>query len=376
MHVGRSRVLPVMTMVLLTLAAATTIAQQVGRLTYVEGDVQLLRDGEIREEQEIDIGEAILNLDVIQTGFDGYAEVELTVPSNMTVRIQENAAYYVEQVTGGDRTSVTVRLLSGRLEMAVSELSRGASLSVETQTATLGVRGTEFDVLVAPDEGTLFGVRDGRVEVTAGGRRIAAEAGTAVEALSDRGPRAEPVPDGDFDSYYSTWTEVRLRAFRSGAPTFIRAYARRYLDTRDTFENAYRDLVALRPRLEDAVRQGQRSLGADMRLRSEMSPAIIRMRSVLPMFETTVYRLRELQRFHDQGIGRTQIDERSSTEFFRAFAMEERELLRRLAEVRTIFRLYSEIDERSFGGLPSGRSEDGNSPFGSDGGSLLDSMRF
>jgi hypothetical protein len=107
-----------------------------------------------------------------------------------------------------------------------------------------------------------------------------------------------------------------------------------------------------------------------------MSPAIIRMRSVLPLFETTVYRLRELQRFHDQGIGQTQIDNRSSTEFFRAFAMEERELLRKLTEVRTIFRLYGEVDERSFGGLPGGDREDGPGPFGTDGGSLLDSMRF
>jgi len=354
----------------------SVLAQEVGRLSYLEGDVQLLRDGDVRDSTDIDIGETILNLDVIQTGFDGYVEVELTVPSNVTVRIQENAAYYVDQTVDGDRAAVTVRLLTGRLEMAVSELSPNSSLSVETQTATLGVRGTEFDVLIAPDEGTLFGIQEGRVEVAAGGRRVAADAGTAVETLPDRRPRPETVPGGDFEAYYSNWTEIRLRAFRSGAPTFIRAYARRYLDTRATFNTAYQDLVALRPRLEEAVDRGQSSLGADMRLRSEMSPAIIRMRSVLPLFETTVYRLRELQRFHDQGIGRTQIDERSSTDFFRAFAREEQELLRRLAEVRTIFRLYREIDERSFGGLPSGRSGDENSPFDSDSGSLLDSMRF
>jgi hypothetical protein len=358
------------------LSVSFATAQEVGRLTYFEGDVQLLRDGEIREGRDIEIGEEILNFDVIQTGFDGYVEAELSVPAGMTVRVQENAAYYVEHSPGGERASVSVRLLSGRMRMTVSDLSRGSSVSVETQTATLGVRGTEFDVIVAPDEGTLFGIREGRVEVASGGRRVAAEAGIAVEALPDGRPRAEPVPRDEFERYYSNWTETRLRAFRSGAPTFIRAYARRYLDTRDTFDTAYRDLVALRPRLEDAIEQGQSSLGGDMRLRSEMSPAIIRMRSVLPLFETTVYRLRELQRFHDQGIGRTQINDRTSTEFFRAFAMEERELLRRLTEVRTIFRLYGEVEERSFGGLPGNDREGGDSPFGTDGGTLLDSMRF
>lgn len=376
MRVGRFCLLSVIVVGISLLSVAPMLAQEVGRLVYLEGDVELLRDSEIRVGEELDMGEPILDLDVVQTGFDGYVELELTVPSGITVRIQENSAYYVEQSTSEERSSVTVRLLSGKMEMAVSELSRGSSLSVETQTATLGVRGTEFDVLIAPDESTLFGIREGRVEVAAGGQRIAAEAGVAVEAQPDRRPQTEEVPDGDFETYYSNWTEIRLRAFRNGAPTFVRAYAQRYLDTRATFVTAYRDLVAFRPQLEEAVEQGQSSLGADMRLRSEMSPAVIRMRSVLPLFETTVYRLRELQRFHDQGIGRTQIAERSSTDFFRAFAMEERELLRQLAEVRTIFRLYSEVDERSFGGLPSSSRENSGSPFDSDGGSLLDSMRF
>lgn len=376
MRARRFQLLPLAALGAVVLAVIPVDAQDVGRLTYLEGDVELLRDSEIRSGEELDIGEPILALDVVQTGFDGYVELELTVLSGITVRIQENSAYYVEQSTSGERPSVTVRLLSGKMDMAVSELSRGSSLSVETQTAVLGVRGTEFDVLVAPDESTLFGIREGRVEVTSGGRRVAADAGRAVEAQPDRRPQTEEVPGGDFERYYANWTEIRLRAFRSGAATFIRAYARRYLDTRDTFETAYRDLAAFRPRLEEAVNQGQSSLGADMRLRSEISPAIIRMRSVLPLFETTVYRLRELQRFHDQGLGRTQIDEGSSEDFFRAFSLEERELLRRLAEVRTIFRLYSEVDERSFGGLPSSRRDDGESPFDSDNGSLLDSMRF
>lgn len=376
MRTQRFHLLLVVMMGTALLSITPAFAQEVGRLEYLEGDVELLRDGEIRAGADLDIGETILDLDVIQTGFDGFVELQLTVPSGISVRIQENSAYYVEHSSSGERSSVTVRLLSGKMEMAVSELSRGSSLSVETQTAVLGVRGTEFDVIVAPDESTLFGIREGRVEVSSGGQRVAAEAGFAVETQPDRRPQAEEVLDGDFENYYANWTEIRLRAFRSGAPTFIRAYARRYLDTRDTFETAYQDLVAFRPQLETAVRQGQSSLGSDMRLRSEISPAIIRMRSVLPLFETTVYRLRELQRFHDQGIGRTQIGDRSSADFFRAFAMEERTLLRQLAEVRTIFRLYNQVDQRSFGGLPSSRHDDGDSPFGNDGGSLLDSMRF
>ena len=346
--------------------------QEIGRIAYLEGDVQLLRDGEILDAYDIRDGEPLLQLDVIQTGFDGYVEVELDRPSPSIVRVRENSAYYVELSGDGARTDVRLRVLAGRLQMDVSSLTAGSTLSVETQTAVLGVRGTTFDVLTAPDETTLFGVREGRVAIASAGGQISAAAGQAVEAPGSGRPSREPVSDGDFDAYYARWTEIRLQAFRSGAPTFVRAYVRRYLDTRDTFDRAYRDLVAFRPRLEEALAAEAGSLGTDMRFRAEMSPAIIRMRSILPLFETTVYRLRELQRFHSQGIGRTQIGERDSTTFFRAFSMDERELLRRLAEVRTIFRMYGELEDRSFGGLPDGT---GDSPFES-GGSLLDSMRF
>lgn len=345
-------------------------AQEIGRIAYLEGDVELLRDGESRDTFSIDIGEPLMALDVIQTGFDGYVEVELDVPSAAVIRVRENTAYYAEPVDSGGNPGVRVRLLTGRIEMNVTQLTRGSSLSVETQTAVLGVRGTEFDVITSPDDAVLFGIREGQVEIEGGGARAQVQAGTVVEVQPDRRPQAGSVPVEQLEQFYANWTEIRLQAFRSGAPTFIRAYARRYLDTRETFESAYRQLVVFRPRLEEAEQDGGGSLGGDMRLRSEISPAIIRMRSIFPLFEMTVYRLRELQRFHDQGIGRTRIGDTESTEFFRAFAEEERVLLLRLAEVRTIFRLYGAIEERSFGGLPSG-----DSPFGG-GESLLESMRF
>jgi hypothetical protein len=353
-----------------TLVPHALAAQELGRIVFLEGDVELLRDGETRDAFSINPGEPLMALDVIQTGFDGYVEVELDVPSAATIRVRENAAYYAEPVESGGSPGVRVRLLTGRIEMNVAEITRGSFLSVETQTAVLGVRGTEFDVITSPDDAVLFGIREGQVEIEGGGSQARAGAGTVVEIQPNQRPRAENVPVGQLEDYYANWTEIRLQAFRSGAPTFIRAYARRYLDTRETFESAYRELVVFRPRLEAAERDGGGSLGGDMRLRSEISPAIIRMRSIFPLFEMTVYRLRELQRFHDQGIGRTRIGNTDSAEFFREFSEEERILLLRLAEVRTIFRLYGAVEQRSFGGLPSG-----NSPFGG-GESLLESMQF
>ncbi len=357
----------VSTALILVAAAVISSAQEIGRIEYVEGDVQLLRDDQILDSLEIQIGGPVLEMDLIQTGFDGYAEITITAGQNSTIRIRENSAYYVEIEEREDGNETRVRLLNGTLEAAVEQLDRRGRFRVDTQTAALGVRGTSFDVLTSPDEATLLGVREGTVSLSSGGTDILAGAGTAVEADAAGSPRAREV--ANLDAFYAEWFETRLQAFRNGAPTFIRAYARRYDDTNANFVAAYRDLSRFRSRLEEAVQGGGGTLGGDMRLRTEISPALLRMRSILPLYENTIYRLRELRRFHDQGIGRTEIGAVSSVEFFRRFASQEELILRRLAEVRTLISLYGQIEERSFGGLPGG-----GSPFGGE--SILDEMSF
>jgi hypothetical protein len=347
---------------LLFLVPLFVFSQDLGRITYLEGEVQLIRDGQLRDSRNLTMGTPIIEMDVIQTGDDGYAEIELAQPTGATVRIRENTAYYVEvEREGGDSTTTRLKVLSGTVEVAVQRMSRGSRLDVETRAAVFGVRGTQFDVITAPDESSLLGVREGRVSVAAGRQEQTADAGQAVQSVPDRQLRQETVPGGDFEAYYRQWEELRMEVFRSGASTFNQAYIRRYLDTVDTFQRAYEDLVRHRPALEEAARR-EGSTGSDIRLRQEVSPAVISMRSILPLFENTVYRLRELRRYHNEGIGRTDVGPISSQEFYSDFAPEEARLAARLSEVRTIFSLYGQIERRSFGGLPGGGSPFGGAP--------------
>ena len=346
--------------------------QELGKIVYIEGDVQLVRDGEVRNGYQLSIGEPVEEMDVIQTGFDGFVEIELLRPQRSTVRIRENTVYYVEMVEGENGSTTTrLKLLTGSLEIAVDHIAPADRVQVETRTAVVGVRGTVFDVLTTPDESTLLGVREGRVAIAAGNSDTVVYEGQVVESTTDGPLIIETVTDGNYKRYYDRWTEIRLQMFRSGASTFVRAYARRYLDSIDSFRDTYDDLVAYRSALENAA-GGNRSLGDDMLLRGEVSPTLIAMRSILPIFENTVYRLRELRRFHDQGIGTTTIDGQSSARFFQRFAQSEDELIARLAEVRTIFRLYRAVEERSFGVLPGGMG----TPFNGSGNDFLDSRGF
>jgi len=354
------------------LLPAAVGAQEVGRIAYLEGQVEIVRDGTIRSGFDVSIGESLRELDLIQTGQDGYVEIELVRPAGSVVRVLEDSAYYLEMTTDAAGNEVArLKLLTGTLEVAVNNVSRQSRLDVETRGAVFGVRGTEFDVLTAPDESVLLGVREGSVAAATQGSSLTVSAGSAAERTEGASFREERVPDGDFEGYYDRWSAQRLEVFRAGAPVFVRAYAGRYLDSIDSFRAAHRDLQTFRRRLENAAAQSGSSLGSDMLLRQEISPAIIRMRSILPLFENTVYRLRELARFHARGIGVTDIGGGTSRAFFERFAMQEGDLLRDLGEVRYLFRLYGQIEERSFGGLPGGES-----PFGTSGADFLNSMQF
>ncbi len=351
---------------MLATIVAVVGAQEVGILSYAEGDVKIVREGLILTSDGVGLGGALVVSDVIQTGVDAFAEIALTGAdvATATLRIDENSAYYLEIHDRTSGTDTRIRLLHGSVRVAVEGLPRGRRLSVQTPTAVLGVRGTEFDVLLSPDEATLLGVREGTVELSAAGGNVRADAGNAVEALASGAPVVARVPGGDFQAYYDDWRELRRRIFRNGAPVFVAAYARRYDDLLPTFETAFDDLIRFRDDLEQLAKTPG-STADDIQIKMAMGPALTRMRSVQPLFENVVYRLRDLRRYHEEGIGVTSFDGVDSGTFFTRFELEETLVLSKLSVVRHIFSLYNQIDRRGFGDMPGGALPEGlERPFG------------
>lgn len=340
----------------LLLPVSVTAQETIGRIAFLDGEVLVARRGVLEGATEAWIGTELQEQDLIQTGADGYAEIELIGGTAGRVRIREDAAYYVEVFATDAGLETRVQLLTGTAEIAIESIQRQRRFSVETRSVVLGVRGTQFDVLTSPDGAALLGVREGEVEVTAGaGGPISAPAGTVVEAVGGEEPAVAAVAVEELDAYYDRWTALREEIFRSGASTFVRAYTTRFNQLEPRFAEAYRSLAVYRDLLANAV-VADGGLGVDMRIRTAVGPAIVTMRSILPLFEETVYRLRELQRYHAEGVGRVQLDGESSTAFFLRFGRRERALLGELADVRYIFSLYRIVEERSYGGLPSGGS--------------------
>ncbi|MFO8064206.1 MAG: FecR family protein [Spirochaetota bacterium] len=348
---GRALILVVL---LLAAATAPAVGQEFGRIAYLEGSVTMYQQG---EERFADIGAEVYPGDLLRTGGDGYLELEIK-PGPTTVKVAEDTALYVERRDSHGRRETGFRLLRGNLDFVVKRLAGDEAVSVDAQSASMGVRGTEFAVRTSPDDSVAVGVSDGSVEVTGEGATVRADSGVVVESIQQGELSSQEVGSDEIDEYLEGWRETRLQAFRSGAETFVTAYARRYLDQRPRFIAAYRALSTYADRLSSAVEDDERrDRGGRFQLRAEVSGAAVQVRSILPVFENTFYRLAELGQFHEEGVGRTQIDEGlNSEQFFSRYDTEKGRIEAQLAQARYLLTLYRKIEEESMGGLPSGES--------------------
>jgi hypothetical protein len=341
---------------LLGLSAA---AQEFGRIVYLEGSVAMFHEG---EEQYADIGTGVFPGDLIRTGSNGYVELEVNTGPTM-IYMEEDTVLSVDRRTGGGRTETSFELLRGDVDAVVDRLTGNESVRVNTHTVAAGVRGTEFKVRTSPDDSAVVGVTEGTVAVEQGRDGVTADAGTAVESVDRGSLQRTNVGVEDMDAFLERWKQTRLQAFRNGADTFVVAYAERYLDQYPSFLEVYTELSSYTEDLREAAEDsGIAGRGRRFRLRSEVSGPAVRMRSLLPLFQNTFYRLGELSEFHAEGIGQTRIhDELTSRDFFRTFDSRQARTERRLSHVRYLMRLYRQLEEGTMGGLPSGES-----PFGSD----------
>jgi len=172
-----------------------------------------------------------------------------------------------------------------------------------------------------------------------------AEAGSVVEK-TDQAFRSVAVPVSELDAYRTDWQREREEIFRSGASTFIRGYARWYEQELPGYVEAYRQLRAHHDIFDQWARikaaGDAPALGRLMLQRREVSPALLEMRGIFPFFEQIYYRLKVMERFHREGVGRTQIDGgRSSIDFFNNFNETAERIELTLAQVRFYFKLFS-----------------------------------
>lgn len=136
-------------LVLLILLPFPAQAEPVGRITYVEGRVDITPPGQIARPAylgfEVHVG------DIIRTKSRSKAEITFTDTTIMRLA-QKSRVEISEYLTGKSRRRGVIRLFRGKIRSVVSKTIGIASFSsrnryeVHTPTAVAGVRGTDFFV--------------------------------------------------------------------------------------------------------------------------------------------------------------------------------------------------------------------------------------
>lgn len=368
----------IMIIILLSAAAVGFAAPPAAEIVYMEGTVELYRDGSKIGAGRVDIGFTVEEFDMVETGPSGFVEMALSSGSGSgaVVQVQPDTSFYFEGVETEERRETEFSTMAGSMAYKVKKLSGNEAFRVRTESAVMGVRGTSFDVTISPEGSVLVTCDEGRVAVTDEKEQSSyySEPGQVVEKLTEQGVETVSVDPSQLESYKSEWEKTRLEVFKRGAPTFIKSYGRRYMRYLPKFEDAYGELEGHRKTLERFEGGEVGSLGTAFKAKSQVSPAVVRMRSILPMFEHVFFRLQTLEKYHSQGIGHGMIDSSTSSErFFRNFRNESRRVKRQLSETYYLLRLYQKLHEAAGGG-PSLLDDPFGEGEGFGGGSMPDSM--
>ncbi|KQQ12024.1 hypothetical protein ASF53_15270 [Methylobacterium sp. Leaf123] len=118
-------------------------AQQIGATTVVKNDVSRLKGAQKNSLAE---GDTVFRDEAVQTGADSLAKLVFLDQTNLSIgpnaRITLNQYVYSEERPAG---KVALNLLKGTYRFVTGDLDKKA-YEIKTPVATIGVRGTVFDV--------------------------------------------------------------------------------------------------------------------------------------------------------------------------------------------------------------------------------------
>lgn len=117
------------------------------------------------DERPLKTGSRVFRNELVRTGPN--AQVELKLDDNTKLALGPDAELRLDEfvVAPGDGArSIAVRLLKGTLRFLTGRHS-SESYKIETPSATIGVRGTVFDIYIGPQGDTFVLLHKGEVEV-------------------------------------------------------------------------------------------------------------------------------------------------------------------------------------------------------------------
>ncbi len=347
-------------------AAPAEIAPKIGSLAYLDGEMSVTRNGRLMASDRVAMGMDVENFDTIATAKDGTADVEITSPVSpgTVLRIDPNTTFTLEVTRVGESTAADFTVLRGALGFKVKKITGNQEVTVHTDNAVLGVRGTEFRVVTSPTGDTLVSCREGAVEVRDAAGSARARPGEVVEKLGDEPFRSIAVSPETLDGFERAWYAERIEALRANALRASRAYADRYERSLGRFQAAFLALVddhaALIQKWVREDREGR--LGSTVEQMSEKKQvvgALFRVQRELVVLERLYYRLSELRGYHEEGTGRGDIRPGLTTqEFFTRLQADGEEIVQNVQYARYAMKLYARRNGGFFPSAPAAMEDE------------------
>jgi hypothetical protein len=141
-------------------------ADVVGRLTQVEGKVDILKDGKLPA-IPVKLNDGVQTGDILRTKSMSKAQVTFIDDSTLTISPESRVgieAYMFD--SSKNKRNAVVQLFQGLAHATVSKIFKAAEpdFVVKTQTAIMGVRGTDFGIRIYPNSSDVLNF-DGHLQV-------------------------------------------------------------------------------------------------------------------------------------------------------------------------------------------------------------------
>ena len=237
--------------------------------------------------------------------------------------------------------------MSGTIALTVAKLSGSQDMSIHTDSAVMGVRGTEFTVTSPPTGDILITCRTGDVVCTdENGNEFHATPGAAVERKSGERLAVLQVGGTDVETFRKNWEDQRLAFLKARAFDVIQREAQRYDALSDEFDAEFAALQEKKEILAKWSKEESKGVvGSDTdvtREKGEIADLLADLRETQFLLERAHYRLVALKDLHGQGLGNGDIRNGLSTkEFFERFEKDRPGLEIRLANVRYTTKLFT-----------------------------------
>ena len=353
---------------LLVITFVISAESAAGIISYLEGSVQVSRNGSYLSRGNIDIGLKIEASDTIETGPDGYVEVEMNAPSaGSVVKVRSDSSFYFESSPeGAPRKETIFQMLRGALSLKVGRLSSRESYKVQTDSAVMAVRGTEFNVDMSADRSVLVTVPEGHVESKSGRTTIMAQPGTVAAVDNDSQISSIKIAPEDINLYRQYWQGLRLDALKINAKLSIQQFSRQWDQQLPRLESAMAELKSQQAVIShwEQIDQGNANIPptADIiRDKRALSPGMLELRAILPVAERTFNTLLGLEEAYNQGFAEGPFQSgnyRDAATFYRSFSGDKEEVRDMLARARYLMRVYKVLDGSAGGGIPSSNAPD------------------